>query len=129
MARIKVPKKIRERVAKKFSHHCFYCGCSLLKKGRKIFIDHIIPVSRGGSNEENNLVPACFKCNMSKHMLLIEEWKAVKIQKRDKEKERWRRQCLIWEFDKSGMEMCNFLASKGLSFLFEILPLKDGTHI
>lgn len=66
---------------------------------------------------------------MSKHMLLIEEWKAVKIQKRDKEKERWRRQCLIWEFDKSGMEMCNFLASKGLSFLFEILPLKDGTHI
>lgn len=29
--------------------------------------DHIVPISRGGTNEPGNLQPACRECNASKH--------------------------------------------------------------
>ncbi len=30
-------------------------------------VDHIRPVTRGGTNEESNLVTACWRCNLSKN--------------------------------------------------------------
>lgn len=38
-------------------------------------VDHIIPKTRGGSEAEENLVLACYWCNMSKGAKLIEEWR------------------------------------------------------
>lgn len=32
-----------------------------------ISIDHVIPLSKGGSNEMDNLVTACCYCNKKKH--------------------------------------------------------------
>lgn len=40
---------------------CHYCGAP--KAGT---VDHVIPVSRGGTNDASNLVPACGPCNYSK---------------------------------------------------------------
>jgi 5-methylcytosine-specific restriction endonuclease McrA len=40
---------------------CF--GCGQQPAGS---IDHIIPFSRGGTNAENNLQPACLPCNLRK---------------------------------------------------------------
>ena len=39
--------------------HCHWCG----KRAKKLTIDHVVPVSRGGTNEIDNLVFACFDCN------------------------------------------------------------------
>jgi 5-methylcytosine-specific restriction endonuclease McrA len=39
---------------------CFYCA------GPHEHDDHFIPISRGGTNELGNLVPACASCNTSK---------------------------------------------------------------
>jgi hypothetical protein len=36
--------------------------------------DHVIPVSRGGTDDRENLVPACIRCNTSKHAKTPEEW-------------------------------------------------------
>jgi 5-methylcytosine-specific restriction endonuclease McrA len=45
-----------------YGHRCAYCG-ELLKK---VTMDHIIPISRGGNHEIDNAVPACGYCNSSK---------------------------------------------------------------
>lgn len=42
-------------------------------------IDHIVPLSRGGTNYENNLVPACRSCNSKKRDKLISEWKVLNV--------------------------------------------------
>jgi 5-methylcytosine-specific restriction endonuclease McrA len=37
-------------------------------------IDHVVPVSRGGSDRVSNLALACRTCNEAKGALLPEEW-------------------------------------------------------
>lgn len=39
------------------------------------YIDHVVPISKGGSNEDTNLVTACLPCNRSKRDKLVSEWK------------------------------------------------------
>jgi hypothetical protein len=48
---------------------CVYCGSS-----RKLHVDHIVPVSRGGSNAFENLATSCGPCNQSKGAKLLDEW-------------------------------------------------------
>jgi len=50
---------------------CYYCHEHV---GRKYHVDHVIPVSRGGSNDPSNLVIACHSCNESKNDRLPHEW-------------------------------------------------------
>jgi len=58
--------------AEKFAeadHRCIYC-----QSDGPLALDHIVPVSRGGSNHASNLVAACQPCNSSKGSKLVEEW-------------------------------------------------------
>ena len=48
---------------------CTYCGAK-----EYLTIDHILPLSRGGSNNKDNLTTACRSCNSRKHNKTIEEW-------------------------------------------------------
>lgn len=43
---------------------CYWCG---KKVGKKYDVDHVIPLSRGGSNGPDNIVIACPHCNRTKH--------------------------------------------------------------
>jgi len=50
-----------------FEKHGFACAYCNEKPGRsKLQIDHLIPRSKGGSDDEQNLVPACVPCNQGK---------------------------------------------------------------
>jgi 5-methylcytosine-specific restriction endonuclease McrA len=51
---------------------CTYCGGI---EG-PFECDHVVPTSRGGSNDESNLTTACKPCNASKRDRLVEEWMA-----------------------------------------------------
>lgn len=48
---------------------CFYCLSPATT------VDHVVPLSRGGTNYEGNLVPCCKPCNSSKCALLLSEWR------------------------------------------------------
>ena len=50
---------------------CVYCG------DPADTTDHVIPVSRGGTDLPANRVPACGRCNSSKRDLTLEEWIAT----------------------------------------------------
>ena len=65
------PKK--EQVDKLFERYkkmCFYC-----KINNATSIDHIIPISRGGKNNIENLMPSCISCNSKKGTKLLSEFK------------------------------------------------------
>ena len=50
---------------------CFYCGVKTGRAfdARKSTVDHLKPVSLGGTDRPENLVSACFRCNLEKGSL------------------------------------------------------------
>lgn len=63
---------IRERIFARDNYTCTYCSA----RGVRLECDHVVPVSRGGSHEDDNLATACFECNRSKRARLVSEWRA-----------------------------------------------------
>lgn len=59
-----ISKKIRFEVFKRDGFTCAYCGKSPPEV--TLECDHIDPKSKGGSNDINNLITACFDCNRGK---------------------------------------------------------------
>ena len=55
---------------------CAYCDCDLENAPDiRHAIDHVMPLSRGGTNDLDNLVMSCQPCNSSKgDKILDEEW-------------------------------------------------------
>jgi 5-methylcytosine-specific restriction endonuclease McrA len=53
-------RKVRDEVLKRDHERCFYCGEPATT------VDHLRPVSRGGTDDKSNLVAACSDCNGSK---------------------------------------------------------------
>ncbi|GAM07909.1 HNH endonuclease [Geobacter sp. OR-1] len=51
---------------------CHWCGESFPKE--ELTMDHVVPITRGGSSSRGNLVPACKECNSRKKYLLPLEW-------------------------------------------------------
>jgi len=50
------------------------CGADKQLEG-----DHVVPLSRGGSNALVNLATACRPCNLSKGSKTVEEWGAREL--------------------------------------------------
>lgn len=63
--------KLRDVVFRRDGFKCRYCG----EANTLLECDHVVPVSRGGSNELENLVTACKPCNRSKGAKLLTEWR------------------------------------------------------
>ena len=62
---------IRSRIFARDDYACHCCG----ERGKRLECDHVFPVSRGGSNEDGNLVAACIACNRSKGRKTLAEWR------------------------------------------------------
>lgn len=66
-----------------FRYKCYICGNDWQEK------DHITPLSRGGSNEIENLAPICRSCNSSKCNATLEEFLAWRANA-DTQTQSWR---------------------------------------
>lgn len=49
------------KLKKNFNYRCAYC-----RRKKKLTVDHIIPLSKGGTNYIDNIIPACRSCNSKK---------------------------------------------------------------
>jgi 5-methylcytosine-specific restriction endonuclease McrA len=68
--RTRLNKPNRNRIYKRDGYECVYCGSK-----KHLTLDHVLPKSRGGSNEWTNLVTCCSKCNRQKDNKTPEEAK------------------------------------------------------
>jgi hypothetical protein len=60
-------KRLRWRVLTRDGHRCVACGaCPYEDRAVKLHIDHIVPVCRGGADEESNLRVLCSNCNLGR---------------------------------------------------------------
>jgi hypothetical protein len=58
--------ELHQIIRVRFDFRCGYCGTSELQSGGELTIDHFQPQSAGGSDSLENLVYACFRCNLFK---------------------------------------------------------------
>ena len=61
-------KKLRLRILNRDGRECYWCGMDAST------VDHIIPVAKGGTDDPENLVAACRKCNFSKQDKMPDEF-------------------------------------------------------
>lgn len=67
-----VPKSLRYDILKRDGFRCQGCGKSPASQpGVVLHVDHIIPLSKGGTNDPDNLVTLCGDCNIGKAAKLI----------------------------------------------------------
>jgi hypothetical protein len=79
MDRKPMSKKIRFEVFKRDGFRCGYCG----KTPPEVVleVDHIEPISKGGSDSIDNLLTACFDCNRGKRDIPLNKVPPVFIEK------------------------------------------------
>lgn len=63
--RSSIPEATRRKVLERDNFMCRVCGVSR-QDGAILHVDHIYPVSKGGSNEMPNLRVLCRDCNIGK---------------------------------------------------------------
>ncbi len=77
---VHVPRKFRRQVTNTFlfardRYTCQFCGRREAELGFRECLtrDHLVPISRGGTNEWSNVVTACSPCNTRKGNRLVQE--------------------------------------------------------
>lgn len=107
-----VSKKTRFEVFKRDSFRCQYCGRSA--PDVVLEIDHIKPVSEGGTNDITNLITSCFDCNRGKGDRLLDDNTILEKQRKQLEElnerrlqlemmMKWREELMSLEKEKVGM--------------------------
>lgn len=126
--RTPIPKSVRFEVFKRDKFTCQYCGASA--PDVILEIDHIKPVSKGGSNAILNLVTACKNCNRGKTNKELSDNTAVKVQKQQLDEMQERREqlkmMLEWreELDREILEEAYYI--QGLMFADSNISFTDS---
>lgn len=61
-----MPHPKHNEVRTRYHERCGYCGVREDDVGGELTVDHFVPVSAGGDDGDDNLVYACFRCNLFK---------------------------------------------------------------
>lgn len=72
MAKERIPTALRRMVIERDGLRCVFCDDDLT--GAEVHLDHVIPESRGGLTNYENLQVTCRKCNLAKGVLSEDEF-------------------------------------------------------
>src|SRR5262245_21901658 len=61
-----MPHPLHEQVRQSYGHRCGYCGVEESAAGGEFTVDHYRPRSAGGTDDFQNLVYCCHRCNQYK---------------------------------------------------------------
>ncbi len=86
MGRASITENLKKKIFERDNYTCQYCGRK--GTGPDLQLDHIVPLSRGGTNDEENLITACGKCNAEKANKTLDAFFAAK-EKETKAKRLW----------------------------------------
>ncbi len=113
-------RKVRFEVFKRDLFTCQYCG----RKSPDVVlnVDHIEPVSKGGTNELLNLVTSCFDCNQGKKARRIGDSTELEVQRKQLELIQERRNQL--KMLKEWRDECNTLEMEMLTLVKEAVELE-----
>lgn len=76
--------KTRFKILKKDNFTCQYCGRNVIDDKIKLQVDHIIPNSKMGLYQDDNLITSCSDCNCGKGDILLEKHQEEKFKWRNK---------------------------------------------
>ena len=89
------PKRTDQKKPRPYREHAHYLygvqegicpGCNTHFPFRGLSVDHMLPLSRGGTDHRENLQLLCQPCNSEKNDKTVAEWKAYKKKKEEKQK-------------------------------------------
>lgn len=60
--KVQVQQSLRENILKRDKWRCVKCGCK-----KWLHVHHILPRSKGGTNNHDNLITLCDVCHMEEH--------------------------------------------------------------
>lgn len=91
-SRRSISKNIRFELFKRDSFKCQYCGASA--PDVLLQVDHIKPISKGGTDDLTNLITACADCNVGKRDKTLDDKSVIAKQRAQLEKLQERREQL-----------------------------------
>jgi hypothetical protein len=73
---------LRNRLAEAQNWKCCWCGCETVPESSKrnsATIEHVIPRSKGGSNDPENLAMSCARCNQHRGTIDADEFMVASL--------------------------------------------------
>jgi hypothetical protein len=62
----------KKKILVKTNNRCAKCGRVVSLKDGSFTVEHIVPISKGGTNEQENLVGLCLDCNQHKDNMIVD---------------------------------------------------------
>lgn len=103
MQRKKLTKTERLLIFNKFNQKCAYCGSKL--NYNEMTADHVVPLNKDGTDEINNIYPACRSCNHHKGSFTVGQFKK--------------------ELEKTAMKLSKSNAMFRLAVKYGLVEIKD----
>ena len=107
MGRNKISDKRRKEVIERDNCTCQICGIKVdinsFNKDNSLNIDHILPISKGGKNNIDNLRVLCRKCNLSRRNVSLDEYRETLINKAHIDIPNTRLKCMIKDYSKESV--------------------------
>jgi|CXWK01.1.fsa_nt_gi hypothetical protein len=117
-----ISKKTRFEIFKRDSFTCQYCG----RKAPDVLlvIDHIEPVSKGGTNDILNLITSCQECNAGKSDRRLADTAVVDRQRQQLEllQERKEQIEMMFQWQKGLLDLDNQVTTQLASYWSEVAP-------